>query len=38
LGLVAREVPFGVSARDTKRSLYRLVDPFLRLWFRVVAP
>lgn len=38
LGLVTREVPFGVAARDTKRSLYRLVDPFLRLWFRVVAP
>lgn len=38
LGLVAREVPFGVPAKDTKRSLYRLVDPFLRLWFRVVAP
>lgn len=38
LGLVAREVPFGTSAKDTKRSAYRLVDPFLRLWFRVVAP
>jgi len=38
LGLVAREVPFGVSARDSKRSLYRISDPFLRLWFRVVAP
>lgn len=38
LGLVTREVPFGVPAKDTKRSLYRIVDPFLRLWFRVVAP
>lgn len=37
LGLVRREVPFGESERDTKRSLYRLSDPFLRLWFRVVA-
>lgn len=38
LGLVAREVPFGTAAKDTKRSTYRIVDPFLRLWFRVVAP
>lgn len=37
LGLVHREVPFGESERDTKRSLYRMADPFLRLWFRVVA-
>ncbi|MFT3713577.1 MAG: ATP-binding protein [Archangium sp.] len=38
LGLVRREVPFGVPSKDTKRSLYRIVDPFLNLWFRVVAP
>lgn len=38
LELVERETPFGMSARDTKRSLYRLADPFLRLWFRIVAP
>ncbi len=38
LGLVRREVPFGEAPRQTKRSLYRIADPFLRLWFRVVAP
>jgi hypothetical protein len=38
LGLVRREVPFGEAPRQTKRSLYRLADPFFRLWFRVVAP
>jgi AAA+ ATPase superfamily predicted ATPase len=38
LGLVRRVVPFGVSARDTKRSLYRIADPFLRFWFRFVEP
>lgn len=38
LGLVAREVPYGEPARSGKRSLYRIADPFLRLWFRVVAP
>jgi uncharacterized protein len=38
LGLVRREVPFGESPRDTRRSLYRLADPLMRLWFRLVAP
>jgi DNA-binding transcriptional ArsR family regulator len=38
LGLVDRDVPFGESARSGKRSLYRIADPFTRLWFRVVAP
>lgn len=38
LGLVAREVPWGESARDGKRSLYRVADPFLRTWFRFVEP
>ena len=36
--LVRREVPFGSDLRSGKRSLYRIDDPFLRLWFRVVAP
>ncbi len=38
MGLVRREVPFGSNPRSGKRSLYRIDDPFLRLWFRVVAP
>ncbi len=38
MGLVRREVPFGSSPKSGKRSLYRIADPFLRLWFRVVAP
>ena len=38
LALVRRDVPFGASARDTKRSLYRIADPFLRFWFRFVEP
>lgn len=36
--LVRRETPFGSSPGSGKRSLYRIDDPFLRLWFRVVAP
>ena len=38
MGLVRREVPFGEPARRSKRSLYKIADPFFRFWFRVVAP
>ncbi|MDE0104675.1 MAG: ATP-binding protein [Bryobacterales bacterium] len=38
MGLVRRETPFGANPRTSKRSLYRIDDPFLRLWFRVIAP
>lgn len=38
LGYVERETPFGTSEKDTKRSLYKIQDPFLRFWFSVVAP
>jgi hypothetical protein len=38
LDLVKREIPFGTTVRDTKRTLYRIADPFLRFWFRFVEP
>jgi len=38
LDLVRREVPFSSPARTAKRSLYVISDPFLRYWFRFVAP
>ncbi len=38
MNLVIRETPFGESQRSGKRSLYKINDPFFRLWFRVVAP
>jgi len=38
LEMVVRETPFGEPERSTKRALYKLADPFLRLWFAVVAP
>lgn len=37
LGLVRRETPFGESELSSKRSLYHIDDPFLRLWFRTVS-
>ena len=38
MDFIRREIPFGSNPRSDKRSLYRLADPFLRSWFRVVAP
>jgi len=38
LGLVHREQPFGVSEKSSKKSLYRILDPFLAFWFRFVEP
>ena len=38
MNFVRREIPFGSDPASGKRSLYRIDDPFLRLWFRVVAP
>jgi len=38
MGIVRREVPFGESEKESRRSLYEIADPFFRLWFRVVAP
>ena len=38
LDLVKREIPFGTTSRNTKRTLYRIADPFLDFWFRFVEP
>ena len=38
LDLVRRELPFGAPEKSGRKSLYKIVDPFFRFWFRVVAP
>lgn len=38
MDMISRETPFGSDPKSGKRSLYRIADPFLRFWFRVVAP
>lgn len=38
MGFVRREIPFGCSPRDSKRTLYRINDPFFDFWFRFVEP
>jgi AAA+ ATPase superfamily predicted ATPase len=36
MDLVTREQPFGEDPRGSKRTLYKISDPFLRFWFRYV--
>ncbi len=36
MDLITRELPFGDAPRGTKRTLYKISDPFLRFWFRFV--
>lgn len=38
LGYLAREVPYGENEKRSKKAFYRLGDPFLRLWFELIAP
>ena len=38
LGYIRKDVPFGSSSRSGKKTLYRLKDPFLQFWYRVVLP
>ena len=38
LGLVAKETPFGTHEKTSKRTLYRIADPFLGFWYRFVEP
>jgi uncharacterized protein len=37
LDLIQREVPYGVDLENSKKTLYKIKDPFLRFWFKVVA-
>lgn len=38
LGYVRKEIPFGESERASKRTLYRINDPFLSFFFRFCQP
>ena len=38
LGYIKRDRPFGESPRSSKKTIYRLKDPFLLFWYRVVLP
>lgn len=36
LGYLEKDIPFGVSVKDNKKSLYRIADPFLYFHYRFV--
>ena len=38
LGYIERELPFGENERNTKKSFYRISDPFLNFYFTYVIP
>ncbi len=38
LGYLEKDIPFGESARSSKRSLYRIADPFLSFYNKFVVP
>jgi AAA+ ATPase superfamily predicted ATPase len=38
LGYLKRELPFGENLKSSKRTLYKLNDPFLQFWYRIVLP
>lgn len=38
MAYICKEVPFGESERKTKKTLYRIADPFLEFYYRFVAP
>ena len=38
LGYIRREMPFGESVRSSKKSLYKIDDPFLNFYFTFLVP
>jgi len=38
LGYIKRDHPFSESPRLSKKTIYRLEDPFLLFWYRIVLP
>jgi AAA+ ATPase superfamily predicted ATPase len=38
VGLIKRELPFDEHPRRSKRTRYKIADPFLRYWYRFVDP
>ncbi|MBF8263759.1 MAG: hypothetical protein HW387_1424 [Parachlamydiales bacterium] len=37
LDLIQREIPYGTDPENSKKTLYKIKDPFLRFWFKIVA-
>jgi AAA+ ATPase superfamily predicted ATPase len=38
LGYLTKEIPFGENEKNSKKSLYKITDPFMDFYFRFVVP
>lgn len=38
LGYLEKEIPFGEEEKNTKKSLYKINDPFMSFYFRFIVP
>lgn len=38
LGFLEREVPFGTDEKSSKKSLYKITDPFMAFYYQFVVP
>ena len=38
LGFLEREVPFGADEKNSKKSLYKIADPFMSFYYQFVVP
>jgi AAA+ ATPase superfamily predicted ATPase len=38
LGYLTKEIPFGEGEKNSKKSLYKIADPFMNFYFRFIAP
>lgn len=38
LGFIEREVPFGTSEKSSKKSLYKIADPFMAFYYQFMVP
>ena len=38
LGYIEREIPWDENHKNSKKSLYKIIDPFLHFYFRYVVP
>lgn len=38
LGFLEREIPFGINEKTSKKSLYKISDPFTSFYFQFVVP
>lgn len=38
LGYLSKDVPFGIPEQNTKKSLYKIADPFMAFYYRFVVP